>query len=61
MTLPYEDELCSHGDVGQFRDEETLGSLTLDGFTAPIIALGGAIGAGIEEVAEVEPPWVVRT
>ena len=64
--------LCSRGDVGQFRNEEALGSLALDGFATPIIALGGGdigmprqslhsgdIGAGIEQVADVGPTQVV--
>ncbi len=64
MILPYADALCSR-DVGQFRNEEALGSLALDGFTTPIIALGGGhigmacqalhggdIGAGIQQVAD---------
>ena len=51
MTRPCEDVLCSHGDVGQFRNEEALGSLALDGLTAPIIALGrGHIGMPSESL-----------
>ena len=40
MTLPYGDALCSCGDVGQFRNEEALGGLALDGLPSTIIALG---------------------
>ncbi len=74
MTRPCEDALCSGGNVGQFRDEEAFSGLTLDGFTAPIIALGGGhigmtrqalhggdIGAGIQQVADVGPAQVVWT
>ena len=44
MTPSY-DALCSGGDVGQFRNEEALGSLALDGLPATIIALGrGHVG-----------------
>lgn len=39
MSLPYGDALCSGGDIGQFRDDEALGSLALDGLPTPIIAL----------------------
>ncbi len=65
MTLSPEDALCSHGDVGQFGNEEALRGLALDGFPAPIIALGRRhirmprqalhgrdVGAGIQQVAD---------
>ncbi len=68
MTRPCEDALCSRGDVGQFRNEEALGGLALDGFTAPVITLGrrhvgmacqalhgGDIGTGIQQVTDVGP------
>ena len=64
---------CSRGDVRQFRNEEPLGGLALDGFTTAIIALGGGhvgmtrqalhgrdVGAGIQQVADGGPAQVVR-
>ena len=72
VTLSLEDALCSRGDIGQFRDEEALGGLTLDGFTAPVITLGRGhvgmarqalhrrdIGAGIQQVTDGGPAQVV--
>ncbi len=71
---PTEGALCSRGDVGQFRNEEALGGLTLDGFTTTIVPLGrghirmtgqaldgGDIGAGIQQVADIRPASAVRT
>ena len=65
--------MCSCGDIRQFRNEEALGSLTLDGFTATIIALGRGhvnvtgqplhrrdVCAGIQQVADRGPAQVVR-
>ena len=73
MTLPPEDALCSRCDVGQFRNEEALGSLALDGFSSTVLALGGRhvgmtgqalhgrdIGAGVQQVADGGPAQVVR-
>ena len=70
---PSSDERCSRCDVGQFRNEEALGGLTLDGFTATIIALGrghigmtgqalhgGDIGASVQQVADIRPAQIVR-
>ncbi len=64
--------LCSR-NVGQFRDEEALGSLALHSFSSTIIALcrgdvgmtrqtlhGGDIGARIQQVADIRPAQVVR-
>ncbi len=74
VMTPSSDERCLHSDVGQFRDEEALGSLPLDAFTATIIALGRGhigmpsqplhgrdIGAGIQQVADIRPASAVRT
>ena len=41
LSAPRLDEPGSRCDIGQFRNEEALGSLALHGFTTPIIALGG--------------------
>ena len=73
MPLPYEDELWSLCDIRQFRNEEALGSLALDSFTTPIIALGrghigmtrqalhgGDISARIQQVADVRSPHAIQ-
>ncbi len=65
-------DLCSR-DLGQFRDEEALGGLTLDRFTTTIVPLGRGhigmtrqalhsrdIGTGIQQVADIGPAQVVR-
>ena len=67
------DEPCSGSDVRPFRHEEALGGLALDGFTAPIVALGGGhigmaseslycsdIGASIQQAADGGPAQVMR-
>ena len=65
-------DLCSC-DVGQFRNEEVLGSLALDGFTPPIVALsrghvgmtrqsldGGDISAGVQQIAGGNSPQALH-